>query len=220
MFWGDDPMETFLRRYTELPYVIEFLHTEQLALLNPASWDDRNDSFYIEEYARRSGVKSVYALCLADGAETYHHWRVFSHGSGGACIQFKREAFQAAVAQIPGLRAQAVRYKTLNDLKVEQPTLDELPFLKRNAYRDESEFRLFYTGEESGIPIHRIPMPRNAVDRITLSPWLPDSVAKHVKETLKSIPGCSKVKVYRSTLVENENWKKFAQGSLGHIARP
>jgi hypothetical protein len=213
-------METFLRRYTELPYVIEFLHTEQLALLSPASWDDRNDSFYIEEYARRAGVLSVYALCLADGAETYHHWRVFSHGSGGVCIQFGREQFLAAVAQAPGLRAQAVQYRTINELQAAAPALDELPFLKRHAFQDESEFRLFHASSQAGPPVHRIAMPRSAVDRIILSPWLPDSVAKHVKETLKSIPGCSKVKVYRSTLVENENWKKFAQGSLGHIARP
>ncbi len=213
-------METFLRRYTELPYIIEYLHTEQLALLNPASWDDRNDSFYIEEYARRAGVKSVYALCLADGAETYHHWRVFSHGSGGACIQFRREQFLAAVAQAPGLRAQAVQYRTLNDLQAAAPALDELPFLKRHAFQDESEFRLFHASAQPGPPIHRIAMPRSAVDRIILSPWLPRTVAQHVKQTLKALPGCSRLKVYRSTLVENENWKKFAQGSLGHIARP
>lgn len=205
-------METFLRRYTELPYIIEFLHTEQLALLNPASWDDRNDSFYIEEYARRAGVGSVHALCLADGIETYHHWRVFSHGSGGACIQFRREHFLAAVAQAPGLRAQAVQYKTLNELQAEHPATDALPFLKRHAFQDENEFRLFHASAQVGPPIHRIAMPRSAVDRIILSPWLPQSVSQHVKQTLKALPGCSRLKVYRSTLVENENWKKLAHG--------
>jgi hypothetical protein len=205
-------METLLRRYTELPYVIEYLHTEELALLNPASWDDRNDSFYIEEYARRSGVKSVYALCLANCAETYHHWRVFSHGPGGACIQFNPEKFLAAIAQVDGVRSEAVQYRTINDLQRTKPTLNELPFLKRYAFQNEGELRLFYATEEKGPPNHRVPMPRSAVDRIILSPWLPDAVADHVKQTLKAIPGCSKVKIYRSTLVENENWKKFANG--------
>ena len=205
-------MEMLLRRYTELPYVIDYLQTEELALLNPASWDDRNDSFYIEEYARQSGAKSVYALCLADCAETYHHWRVFSHGSGGTCIQFKREEFLTAISKVKGLRSEGVRYKTINELRHAKPTLDELPFLKRFAFQNEGEFRLFYTSKTKGPPINRITVPLTCVDRIILSPWLPNVVADRVKKTLKSIPGCSRVKIYRSTLVENEDWKKMANG--------
>lgn len=207
-------METLLRRYTELPYVIDYLHTETLALLNPASWDDRNDSFYIDEYARRANVRSVYALCLASCAETYHHWRVFSHGSGGACIQFKPEEFFGAIEKVDGLQAKEVQYKTINDLRLRCPNLDELPFLKRYAFQHEGEFRIFYATKVEGPQIHRIPMPRSAVDRIILSPWLPEAVAKQVKQTLKAIPGCSNVKIYRSTLIENESWKKFANGGV------
>jgi len=205
-------METLLRRYTELPYVVDYLRTEELALLNPATWDDRNDSFFIEEYARRSGAKSVYALCLADCAETYHHWRVFSHGSSGACIQFKRKEFLTAISKVEGLRSEAVSYKTINELRRVKPALNELPFLKRFAFQNEGEFRLFYTSETKEPPIQRIPVPRHCVDRIILSPWLPNVVADRVKETLKSIPGCSNVKMYRSTLVENEDWKNLANG--------
>ena len=205
-------METLLRRYTELPYVVDYLLTEELALLNPASWDDRNDSFYIEEYARRSGVKSVYALCLADCAETYHHWRVFSQGSGGACIQFKREEFLTMISKVDGLRSEGVKYKTINELCSAAPTLDELPFLKRYAFKNEGEFRLFYASKTEGQPIHRIIVPRTCIDYIILSPWLPSEVAERVKKTLKSIPGCSDVKMYRSTVVENEDWKKMANG--------
>lgn len=203
-------METLLRRYTELPYVVDYLHSEELALLNPASWDDRNDSYYIEEYARQAGAESVYALCLADCEETYHHWRVFSPGSGGACIQFKREEFLTAIAKVNGLRSERVKYKTINALRCAMPTLDELPFLKRIAYKNEGEFRLFYTSNSKGSATHRIPVPRNCVNRIILSPWLPHGVAERIKKTLKLIPGCSKVKIYRSTLVENEDWKRMA----------
>ena len=205
-------MESLLRRYTELPYVVEFLHTEELALLNPASWDDRNDSFFIEEYARRSGAKSVYALCLADCAETYHHWRVFSHGSGGACIQFRRDEFLSAISQVEGLRSEKVQYKTINELRRAKPDLADLPFLKRCAFQNEGEFRVFCGFETKGPTILRVPIPRHCVDRIVLSPWLPKVVDDRVKKTLKSIPGCSKVKMYRSTLVENEDWKKLAIG--------
>lgn len=203
-------METLLRRYTELPYIIDYLYTEELALLNPASWDDRNDSFYLEEYARRSGFGSVYALCLAKCEETYHHWRVFSHGSGGACIQFKPDDFLSAIAQENGVRSEVVHYKTIIDLDRTKPSLNELPFLKRYAFKNEGELRLIYATKEKGSPIHRVRMPLSAVDRIILSPWLSSEVANQVKRTLKIIPGCSEIKIYRSTLVENENWKQFA----------
>ncbi|MDZ7840862.1 MAG: DUF2971 domain-containing protein [Gammaproteobacteria bacterium] len=192
-------MEKLLRRYTELPYIVDYLHTEEFALLNPASWDDRNDSFYIEEYARRADVQSVYALCLADCAETYHHWRVFAHGSGGACIQLKREAFHSALSKVKGLRSGKVRYKTIKELRDAKPSLDDLPFLKRFAFKNEGEFRLFYASKTQGPPIYRIPVPRSCVDRVILSPWLPNIVATRVKKTLKSIPGCSNVKIYASS---------------------
>lgn len=203
-------MKPLLRRYTELPYVIDYLQTNELSLLNPARWDDRNDSFYIEEYTRQSGAVSVYALCLSDCPETYHHWHIFSSGSGGACIQFKQDEFLSAISEAAGLRSEKVNYKTLSELRKSAPTLEELPFLKRYAFVNEIEFRLFYASKTKGPPTHRIPVPLSCVDRIILSPWLPNIVSDRVKATLKSIPGCQDVKVYRSSLVENEDWKKFA----------
>jgi hypothetical protein len=206
-------MEDKLRRYTELPYVIDYLCTKKLALLNPASWDDRNDSFYIEKYASHYKFKSVYALCFARCAETYHHWRVFSNGSSGACIQFFPEKFDAEIRKANRVRAELVKYKTINDLHQTHPTHNDLPFLKRYAFKDEGEYRLFYAKKRKGPPIHRVSMPLSALDKIILSPWLPDAVIDHVKETLKSIPGCSNVKIDRSDLIENGNWKSFAKGS-------
>ena len=57
----------------------------------------------------------------------------------------------------------------------------------------------------------RIEMPLTSIDRIVLSPWLPASVVESVKKMLKVIPGCTNLQIYRSSLVDNENWKRFAQ---------
>ncbi|BET26684.1 hypothetical protein EV673_0198 [Limnobacter thiooxidans] len=203
-------MESSLRRYTELPYLIDFLQTQELALLNPALWDDRNDSYYIEQFAKANGLLSTYALCLAEASETYHHWRVFSHGGSGACIEFDRVQLISAASVIPGLRAEDVKYKTIDSLRQCAPSQSDLPFLKRYAFSDEKEFRLFYGSAKKGPPVYRMQVPLKAIKRITLSPWLPTSVFNHVKSTLKSIDGCMSLKIYKSTLVENENWKKFA----------
>ncbi|MNJ57054.1 hypothetical protein D3C77_526290 [compost metagenome] len=114
---------------------------------------------------------------------------------------------------IPGLRAEEVKYKTIDALRSSAPLQEDLPFLKRYAFIDEREFRLFYASQEQGPPVMRVPVPLSSIKRITLSPWLTKSVVDHVKETLKSIKGCGSLKIYKSTLVENENWKKFAGGT-------
>lgn len=206
-------MRDILRRYTEIPFVIDLLQTKELALVNPKAWDDRNDSFYIEQYTRAVGFSSAYALCLTEAQETYHHWKVFSHGSGGACITFdKNKLIKYASNQM--VRFERVKYRTIADLKKSRPQTDELPFLKRYAYVDEQEFRLFYGTKKKGEHTYRIPIQLSAIQRITLSPWLPLSVAKNVKNTLRSISGCEDLKVFKSTLVENETWKGLADNGL------
>lgn len=204
-------MKSSLRRYTELPFLVDFLRTHELALLNPTSWDDRNDSYYIEQYVAALGLKAAYALCLAESAETYHHWRVFSHGTGGVCIEFDKDKFVENALKVPELRAEAVQYRTIKQLRDSAPQRSELPFLKRYAFIHEKEFRLFLGGNKASPDIFRFKMPLTSIDRITLSPWLPISVVENVKKTLKAINGCSRIKIYKSTLVENEDWKKFAE---------
>lgn len=78
-------MRTFLRRYTDLPFLFDYLRTRELALLSPKSWVDKNDSYFVEQYAKAKGFQSTYALCLAEAPETYHHWKVFTTGSSGVC---------------------------------------------------------------------------------------------------------------------------------------
>jgi hypothetical protein len=205
-------MSGAIRRYTELPFLLDFLRTREIALLSPSSWDDKNDAHYLEAYAKAKAKSdaAVRALCMTEASETYHHWKVFSSGSSGMCIVFKKDRLLQWVAAQPVLTAGPVTYKTLNDLRAERPTLDELPFLKRQAFKDEMEFRLFAMPEGATPGPLRLAMPLSVIDRIVMNPWLPKTVADHVKATLQSIEGCKSLKVYRSTLVDNEAWKRFA----------
>jgi hypothetical protein len=88
-------------------------------------------------------------------------------------------------------------------------TVDELPFLKRFPYQDEQEFQAVYTGMDEPAEFKGFPISLSCIRRITLSPWLSSALVESVKTTLKRIPGCEFSKVYRSTLVDNEAWKKF-----------
>ena len=205
-------LKPFLRRYTELPFLVDFLHTKQLTLLRPINWDDTNDAYYINQYAQHRHPKAVFVSCLTESEETYHHWRVFSKGAAGVCISFYKDVLMETAQRVPGLRAESVQYRTIQQLRERPPNPQAWPFLKRVAFTDEREFRLFLEENDADqSEIRRIEMPLTSIERILLSPWLPESVAPHVKEVLKAIPGCADLRIYRSSLVDNEHWKHFAR---------
>ncbi|MGQ7245761.1 hypothetical protein ACUN9Y_00290 [Halomonas sp. V046] len=210
----DSSKGRFLRRYTELPFLIDFLESKNITLLNPKYWDDRNDSYYLQQYGVATGLSSIYSLCLTETNETYHHWRVFSHGASGVCIEFHKGMFLDRVRQVEGLRAEPVIYRTLDDMRSKPPETEELPFIKRHAFGDEMEYRLFVARTNHETITLKIPVGLDTVSRIMLSPWLPKEVANQVKSALRAIRGCSKIKIYRSTLVENEAWKRFAKNEI------
>lgn len=203
------PTNLPLRRYTALPFAIDYLHTKELALPSPSSWDDRNDSYYVERFAELEKPAGTFALCLTEAPETYHHWRIFSAGTSGVCITFDRKRLDAAVRKVPGLRGRLVEYRRIDELEGNLLGRAELPFLKRYPFKDEREYRLFIAPMEPVEGLFRFTVPLAAVDRITLSPWLTKAVAQRVKTTLKRIPGCQRLKIYRSTLVENERWMQY-----------
>lgn len=85
------------RRYTDLPALIHILTNRTLTLLDPSFWDDKNDSYFLATYKEKKELQSVLALCFTKESETYHHWRVFSSGASGACINFNPEQLETAL---------------------------------------------------------------------------------------------------------------------------
>src|SRR5438046_2646856 len=86
-----------LKRFTSLPILLDMLVKKHLTLLNPRTWEDRNDSFYLEQYRNKKNLKSILALCFASCPETFHHWKVFSSGSCGVCVEFDKNVLLASV---------------------------------------------------------------------------------------------------------------------------
>src|SRR5579863_223188 len=137
-------IKKFLRRYTDLPGLIYLLKKRCITLVDPASWDDTNDSHFLTLYRQKENFASVLALCFTQESETYHHWRVFADGASGVCISFHRKELLEAAKKQPGLRARSVRYLKLKEIGAEPLETWELPFIKRYPFEPESEFRLLY----------------------------------------------------------------------------
>ena len=147
------------------------------------------------------------ALCLSERLESYHHWRVFSHGSDGVCIRFSKDGLLSAFDGDRAISHQSVKYMKLDDLSAESLDSKELPFLKRLAYRDEKEYRIIYVDKTKTLDSRDFPIKLEWIKSIALSPWLPMELVRSVKAILRSIPGCKKLEIFHSNLVESENWK-------------
>lgn len=205
------------RRYTNLASAMHILRNRCLTLLSPETWDDRNDAFFMAEYKRLKAAKSVLAICLAEREETYHHWRLFSHGADGVCLEFDRDKLLSSFERVNGVRHQLVDYELITSVsRMEDVDVERLPFMKRWPYGDEREYRAVYVDTEKDLASYPVPIELSAITRVTLSPWLAPALVPVVKEVLKSLPGCSKKEVYRSTLIDNNDWKKLT----GRVALP
>ena len=204
----------YLRRYTDLTSLMQILHTGQLALLDPGSWQDRNDSRYLEVFAGRKNLKAVRALCFTQKGETYHHWGVFAPSPSGVCIKFQADALCEAL-HAAGVELRQVRYMAIPEAKKAGLEVDDLPFVKRSVYRDEAEVRALYQSSDPIVgPIH-VPILVSSIRRVSLSPWLPKGMSALVAKTLRSIPGCEKLSVAQSTLVSNAQWQGVAEMARG-----
>lgn len=203
-----------LRRYTDLTSAIDLLTHKRLTLLNPASWDDKNDSYFIDHYRERSDYKAVLALCLSTIGETYHHWKVFCGHASGVCIAFKRQPLIDVIDDAYGVRHGRVRYMRLEEIANKPPRLTRLPFIKRYAFRHELEYRLIYESKTDTAPTHSVPIPLSAIDSISLSPWMPTPLLNATRRALNAIPGCETVTITRSELISNSLWMQNAERSL------
>jgi hypothetical protein len=200
-----------LNRYTDIPSLLHILRAKQITLLDPKSWDDRNDAAYMQAYKERKGLKTLLALCFSQSNETYHHWRVFASGAAGVCITFKREPLVARLDEYDGVRLGAVNYMTIQDARKKLPDVEQIPFLKRIGYSDEAEFRVIYETQEDEYASAQIEIDLSMIDRVALSPWLHNDLSDATKRAIREIPGCSKLKLSRSTLTSNDEWKDMAR---------
>ena len=203
-----------LRRYTDIPALVYVLKEKRITLVDPQSWDDKNDSRYLKLYQEKSELKTVLALCFAQASETYHHWRIFAHGPGGVCICFKRSELLRALKGQSNLRMGEVEYLKLDEIRQRRLSTEELPFLKRYPFQDESEFRVIYESKTANRSTLDIDIPLSCIDRVTLSPWLAKTLGQRVVNLLRTIDDCHKLKIHRSTLISNEEWKNLGESTV------
>jgi hypothetical protein len=196
-----------LKRYTSLSVLIDILVKKHLTLVDPNNWEDRNDVYYLDVYKEKQNLKTLLALCMTDAPETFHHWKIYAHGSCGVCIHFNESLLKEQFENKIGVTCRYVNYKYVKDVFEESPNISELPFIKRKAYEDELEFRIIYADKLEKIEFKNIDIDLKCITKIVVSPWMHKSLFKSVKELIGEIEGCSNIEMTRSAVVDFSQWK-------------
>lgn len=214
-------LERFIRRYSSIAATIDILRRKELPLLDPQNWDDRNDRYFMNLYREKKGVGGLYGLCAATCSETYHHWRVFTNAADGACIEIRRQGLEAQLDQLEGVRYGEIKYLKIEEIEALSPAdCDDLPFVKRIGFEPEDEYRIIAETAAAQRPALSIDLPVSRINRIYLNPWLPKSISDSVVTTLRGIPGCSKLTVSKSYLIDSSRWKRAGDKVAGKPQRP
>lgn len=202
-------MSKVAKRYTQLPFLLHMLRHSELALLDPASWEDRNDAYYLDLFRARNAFTSVFALCMTSASTTFHHWKIFSGSTSGVCIHFDYDqlVLWAAANQI---QLRQMCYVSLRDASRAPPSKLDLPFRKRKSFIDEKELRLLYASDQQQSSSKTFPFELSMVEKIQINPWLPEEAFNSVSESIREIKGCQSLVVEQSHLLNNREWATIA----------
>ncbi|MCF6157641.1 MAG: hypothetical protein E3K32_03500 [wastewater metagenome] len=73
---------------------------------------------------------------------------------------------------------------------------------------------MIYENESELVPKLDIDISLSSIERVILSPWIHPDLSDHVNETIRSIRGCSKLSIVRSTLIGNKEWKRLGKDAV------
>jgi len=198
-----------LSRYTTLPVLLDLLKRRRLVLLDPKSWEDKNDSGVMLQYRRRKDVPRLFAICFSWGDETIHQWKAFADGISGCCIEFDAQRLINRLREVEDVRFRSVKYLRLNELDDAEIPVDDMPFIKRWPYRCEDEFRVIWEGASKDA-FFEIPIDLTMINKVTLNQRMPAQVYATIRDYLREAFDHPDKRISHSTLYENSRWlKKF-----------
>ena len=212
--------KSYLRRYTDVLSLLDIIKNNRLTLLSPTTWFDQNDNYGLVEYGKRMGDGTAYALCMTEGEETGHHWQLFAGSSHGVCLVFDAVEFKAFCN---GTRRQVfhgpMQYKSLSQVRGLGPIKTrDLPFLKRDTFKDEKEYRVIAWKKGKSIAnTYTIPMPARLIRKVIFGPKMPDALSQTLKYIGKSHEGCSNIEWSYSRICYNKSWRDVIRSGLKSV---
>ena len=205
-----------LRRYTDVLSVLDMVVHRRITLLPAANWADLNDRHGLETFAESMHAGQAYAFCMTGSKETSHHWKVFADHGFGACVIFHRARMLNGLSAHQNLLKGPVIYKKHADLAALAPIpTEKLPFLKREVFSDEREYRLVGTAPDflvSGSLTVGIQL--DWITRIVFASNIPRPLVETLEGLIRAQDGCATMNLHFSRMPENQVWAAaFARAS-------
>ncbi|MGA9396671.1 MAG: DUF2971 domain-containing protein [Anaerolineaceae bacterium] len=203
----------YLCRYTSLPFLLDILCNKRLTLVDPNSWEDKNDAYFINLYKRRAKKVTVLALCFfqytSPGVEKYLHWKAYAGNISGVSILFYKEKLLKYLINIKDIYYRPVNYLSYSDLNnsVQEREWTELPYIKRLAFSSDNEFRILYESKIFTDQIKYIDIGLDCIKKITLNPWLIYSSNESIYKVLKIIDGCQNISFATTKMLNYKKWQ-------------
>jgi hypothetical protein len=144
---------------------------------------------------------------MSHAAETYHHWRVFTPLNEGVCIELKKRQLVGSLLSHKRVRWGNVRYFWLEDLEAFRGSMDDLPFIKRQGFRAEAEWRMIVPSKSIKEQSFPVPLSVEWINRVVVNPWIPTALFEAIRDAIHRLSGCKEVRVTQSSLIDNSRWK-------------
>lgn len=211
-----------LRRYTDVLSVLDIVVNRRITLLTPSNWTDRNDREGMDLFAKEMGAMVAYAYCMTGAKETSHHWKVFADTGHGARVIFRRTSLLNGLKNKPNILRGPVIYRKHADLATLAPIPTEsLPFLKREVFSDEREYRLVATAPDflaSGSLAVGIKL--DWIERIVFASNIPLPLVETLETVIRAQDGCAALKLHFSRMPENQVWAAAFKKASGKKKGP
>ncbi|MCO4090749.1 MAG: DUF2971 domain-containing protein [Sphingorhabdus sp.] len=196
-----------LRRYTNLPVLIDMLVSRKLTTIGYSHWVDANDREGLSLYQRALGYGFVGAVCLTRAPETFHHWQIYASGPAGVSVILNKQRLDELCKENEHFYAGDVRYILLNRIdQIEAKDIHQLPFFKRYGFGDEKEYRVvsFSVEKQNSMGLE---FDTRLIERVVVSPFAHPSLITNIRKVLRSIEPWQNLTVEHSTLTDSETWK-------------
>lgn len=198
-----------LARYTSLSSVIDLIINRSIVFTDPNKWDDRNDAENITQYEMTLESQKILSVCFTTANQTYHHWKVFAPGTEGMRIEFHPKKLIGAATDDQRIKFGDVRYVPIRKIESHLASIfpREIPFIKRDVYKDELEYRFIFHSNRTNINHHRMNIELSWIKSITINPWIDRQRSDSIKKLLLQIAEGENIIIHRSTICENISWQ-------------
>ena len=193
--------------FTELLYCLQ---NQVIILGNPMYWEDKNDAFLISQYVEKLDLENLFVSCFTTCGDAYHFWKIYASRPTGICVTYNTSKIIEAIKkdiQASEFRFEKVNYENMHDLSRRESPIEEYPFIKRQAFSAEDEYRLIFSSRTC-IPLRTLKIEDTFIE-IILSPTLNDFYLKEYKELISSRISLPSNKIRKSTILESDRWKKI-----------